>query len=147
MTTNGTAAMARGRHAKTQIIAGFVNLSLVVDFLRGLMADFIIICAGRENGFSMEDTVCAGKIINKLAKEPDAELILDDSGRAAAALDKNFGTDILKMLERSHHGTYLSQIGFAEDLKVCGALDSVGVLPILSGSVIRAHKQDHTRTA
>ena len=59
----------------------------------------------------------------------------------------NFGADILKMLERSTHGAYLSEIGFAEDLKVCGELDSVSVLPVLSGSVIRVNKQDNTRTA
>ncbi|TLY32245.1 MAG: 2-phosphosulfolactate phosphatase [Ignavibacteria bacterium] len=147
MTTNGTSAMARGRHARKQIIAGFINLSMVVNFLRDLMSDFIILCAGRENGFCIEDAVCAGKIINRLAGDSEPELILDDSGRAAAALDMNFGADILKMLERSTHGAYLSEIGFAEDLKVCGELDSVSVLPVLSGSVIRVNKQDNTRTA
>ncbi|OLD60915.1 MAG: hypothetical protein AUI33_15075 [Ignavibacteria bacterium 13_1_40CM_2_61_4] len=146
MTTNGTAAMAKGRHARKQIIAGFINLSMVVNYLRDLMSDFIILCAGRENGFCIEDAVCAGKIINRLAEDSEPELILDDSGRAAAALDKNFGADILKMLERSHHGTYLSEIGFAEDLKVCGELDSVAVLPVLSAGIIRAHKQDNPRT-
>jgi len=147
MTTNGTAAMAKGRHAKNHVIAGFVNLSVVVRFLRDLKSDFIIICAGSENSFCIEDAVCAGKIINHLGKEMDAQLVLDDAGRAAAALDKNFGKDILKLLGTSQHGAYLSEIGFADDLKVCSELDSVRVLPKLSGSIIRAHREVHPRGA
>lgn len=145
MTTNGTAAMAKGRHARNHVIASFVNLSMVVRFLRDLGADFTIICAGKENSFCIEDAVCAGKIINRLSKETDAELVLDDTGRAAAALDKNFGKDVLRMLQTSQHGAYLSEIGFAEDLRVCSELDSIQVLPKLSGNIIRANGELQSR--
>jgi 2-phosphosulfolactate phosphatase len=140
MTTNGTGAMAKGRHAKHHVVASFVNLSMVVRFLSDLQSNFIIICAGNENSFCIEDAVCAGKIINQLDKEMGSGLILDDAGKAAAALDKNFGKNILRMLETSQHGALLTELGFGDDLKVCSELDSVRVLPKLSGNIIRAHQ-------
>src|ERR1041385_5239499 len=141
MTTNGSGAMVKGRHAKNLVVAGFVNLTSTVSFLKELAGDFMIICAGKENDFCIEDAVCAGKIINKLESEIDAELLPNDAGFAAATLDKMLGKNILKVLKNSGHGNYLTDIGFADDLKVCAEVDSIPILPILSGNVIRLAKE------
>lgn len=146
MTTNGSIAITKGRHAKNLVVAGFVNLSCVVEFLAELRSDFIILCAGKENHFCIEDAVCAGRIINKLDKLLDGELVLDDASTAAVALDKTFGRSILRMLKSSEQGKYLSEIGFADDLKVCALIDSIDVLPVLTGNVIRDQKRS-TRPA
>jgi len=141
MTTNGTAAMVKGRYAKNLIVAGFVNLSTVVEFLCGLQSDIMIVCAGKEHRFCIEDSVCAGKIITKLTRELGNDVVIGDGSRAAVALDHAEGRSILKMLKSSDHGKYLTEIGFADDLKVCAQLDSIPVLPVLSGSVIRLSKE------
>lgn len=140
MTMNGSVAIVKGKHAKNLVVAGFINVSVVVDFLIKLQEDFVIICAGMENNFCIEDAVCAGKILNKLEKGSEAELVLDDAGVTSLMLEKNFGKNILKMLKSADHGKYLAEIGFADDLKVCSAVDSIDVLPFLSGNVIRAQK-------
>jgi len=140
MTTNGSAAMVKGRHAANLVVAGFVNVAAVVDFLTGLKSDFTIICAGMDNSFCIEDAVCAGKIINRLEKLSGADLLLDDAGIAASVLEKNFGRNILKMLKESDHGKYLAELGFSADLKICAGIDTINVLPVLSGNVIRAQK-------
>lgn len=138
MTTNGSGTMVKGRHAKNLVVASFVNMSTVVRFLRELHGDFVIICAGKEKNFCIEDAVCAGRILNMLEKDAEDEIVPDDAGLAAATLDKNLGRSILKVLKNSEHGRYLTDVGFGEDLKVCATLDSVDVLPVLSGNVIRA---------
>ncbi len=143
LTTNGSVAMVRGRHAKTLIVAGFVNLSAVVDHLCELQSDFTVVCAGKENTFCIEDAVCAGRIINTLSKETKLEIIPDDAGLAAATLDKLLGKNILKLLKSSEHGRYLTEIGFGEDLKICAGIDSIGVLPLLAGNVIRDQRPAH----
>ncbi len=140
LTTNGSAAMVKGRHAKNLIIASFVNLSSVIAFLKELREDFIIMCAGQDNDFSLEDAVCAGKIINALDDVTETIIIPDDAAAAAMALDKSFGKNVLKMLKSSDHGKYLTDIGFADDLKLCAGTDSIPLLPVLSGNVIRVHK-------
>lgn len=147
MTSNGSVAMVKGRHAKNLVIGGFINLSAIVSFLKQLNEDFVIICAGKEHNFSLEDAVCAGKIISHLNKELGDELVLDDSGVAAVALDKALGKAILKVLKNSEHGRYLTEIGFGDDLRVCAEIDTLGVLPVLSGNVIRIMKDPPRRTS
>jgi len=141
LTTNGSAAMAKGRYSKNLVVAGFVNLSSVVAFLQELNGDFVIICSGKEHRFCIEDTVCAGRILNILREKGNLDLITDDAGEAAITLDKNVGKNILKMLKNSAHGRYLTEIGFGEDLKACAATDSMPILPTLSNNILRAARK------
>lgn len=140
LTTNGTPAMVNARNALNLFIAGFVNLSLVVAAVMELKSDFTIVCSGKENNFCIEDSICAGKIINRMVKESSIDVQLDDAAAAAVALDKAFGKNILKMLQNSDHGKYLQEIGFGADLKTCSRIDAIPVLPVLSGGVIRLNK-------
>jgi 2-phosphosulfolactate phosphatase len=140
-TTNGTVAIGKGKHAKNLVVAGFVNLSRVVDFLVALNEDMVILCAAKENTFCIEDAVCAGRIINKMNAVSGVELVLDDAGIACAMVDKSFGKSILKMLKSSEHGKFLTDIGFGDDLKTCAGLDTVPVLPVLTGNVIKLFKE------
>ncbi len=147
MTTNGSTAIVKGKHAKNLAVAGFINLELVVRFLAMLQEDIVIVCSGKENNFCIEDAVCAGKIVNDLTDALDGDVITDDAANAATMLDKNTGKNLLRLLKHSEHGQYLFSIGFGDDLKVCADLDSIPVLPMLSGNVLRAAKEHHKRTA
>ena len=144
-TTNGSVAMAKSRYARTLAVGSFINLTATTDFIRNENKDFLFICAGRANtigNFSLEDAVCAGMMIQNLLKADSLEVELSDSAKAAHALSKSFGRSILKMLKTSEHGKYLIEIGFAEDLKICAQVDSVPVLPILIGTVIKLKKEE-----
>jgi len=144
-TTNGSVAMAKSRYARTLIVGSFLNLTTVVDFMREENKDYLIICAGRLNTvgfFSLEDAVCAGMMIQKLMKYESLELNLSDSAKAAHALYKSFGRSILKMLKTSEHGKYLIEIGFADDLKICAAVDSIPVLPVQIENKIKLKKEE-----
>ena len=147
MTTNGTSAIVKGRYAKNLLLAGFVNLSKAVEFLHHLQSDFVVICAGQDGRFCIEDAVCAGRLITMFQDKFDGTVIMDDAGAAAIELSKGAGKGILKMLKNSEHGKYLSEIGFADDLKVCSGIDTIPVLPVLSGNVVRALKEQLKRSA
>lgn len=139
-TTNGAPAMSKGRYAKQMAIASFVNVARVVDFVRNIKEDIIIVCAGNQSatgGFSLEDTVCAGMIIHEVKQGNTGAAELSDSASASLILYQSFARDISKMLGESEHGKHLTEIGFKDDLKTCASIDSIPVLPLLSGSVIR----------
>jgi 2-phosphosulfolactate phosphatase len=139
-TTNGAGAMSKGRYAKRMTIASFVNIARVVDFLRDLKEDIIIVCAGNRtvaSGFSLEDAVCAGMIIHKVMQGDTSGPQLSDSASGALILYRSHARKISKMLEDSEHGRHLIELGFKDDLKTCASVDSVPVLPVLSGNVIR----------
>jgi 2-phosphosulfolactate phosphatase len=122
-------------------VAAFVNVPAVVDYLGKLNEDFVIVCAGKEHGFCIEDVVCGGMIVHLLEKN-DVSTQCTDGAVAARALYKSFGRSINKMLRNSDHGQYLISIGFESDLKICAAVDSVPVLPILDKGVIKLKKSD-----
>ncbi len=144
-TTNGSVAMAKSRYARTLAVGSFVNLTATADFIRDDNKDFLFICAGRANtigNFSLEDAVCAGMMIQNLLKTESLEVELSDSAKAAHAISKTFGRSIHKMLKTSEHGKYLIELGYEKDLKICSQVDSVPVLPILIGTVIKLKKEE-----
>ena len=67
--TNGAGAIVKARYAKNLLIGGFINISLVVNFIKNLNEDFIILCASKNYLFSLEDAVCVGMTLEKLCEE------------------------------------------------------------------------------
>lgn len=145
-TTNGSAAMVRGRYAKNAVIVSFVNVSKAVTFLKELKEDFIIVCAGKEDDFCLEDAVCAGMMITKFQKS-QRNVVLDDSGKTAVVLYGKYGKNLLTMLRESDHGKFLTAIGFGDDLRICADVDSVPVLPVMSANVIKLMKDSSAQDA
>jgi len=144
-TTNGSVAMHKSRYARNLAIGSFVNVSAIVEYMQEINNDFLIICSGRAVGFgnfSLEDAVCAGMILHKLMDGDSTKVDLSDSARASLLLYRNLGRSLPKLLRTCDHGQYLIEIGFEEDLKICGTVDSVPVLPVLSGTVIKLKKEE-----
>jgi 2-phosphosulfolactate phosphatase len=135
-TTNGSSALVKGRYAKSLVVAGFTNMSKVVSFLKDLKEDFSIICAGKQNDFSLEDTVCAGMVLARFSKLI-RHIVLGDAGRAAISLYEKYGKNILVTLQETDHGKFLTEIGLGRDIALCAAVDSIPALPIMSGNVIK----------
>jgi 2-phosphosulfolactate phosphatase len=146
-TTNGAVAMSRGRYAKQMVIASFVNVARVVDFIRNLGEDIVIVCAGNQSatgGFSLEDTVCAGMIIDRAKEGNTGGVELSDSAFASLTLYRSFAPNLFETLEKSNHGRDLAELGFKDDIRTCASIDSIPVLPLLSGSVIRLAQDSST---
>ena len=137
--TNGSGAMVKARYSQNLVVGAFVNLSKVVGFLKTLGEDFVVMCAGKQNEFCLEDAVCSGMILTRL-QQSIRNLVIGDAGRASIVLFKAFGKNILRMLQESEHGKFLTDIGFGNDLSICASVDSVPVLPIMSGNVIKLVK-------
>jgi 2-phosphosulfolactate phosphatase len=68
---------------------------------------------------------------------------LNDAAGAAQVLYRTVGKNLLKMAKSSDHGRYLVEIGFEGDLKTCVSVDSIPVLPLLIGNVIKLKKEEN----
>lgn len=137
--TNGTPSIMKSKFARNCIVLGFVNMSRVAKFLSALKEEFIIVCAGKEGEFSLEDTVCAGMLIKLLtAKSAGNNFILNDSSTAAKKIYSAYKDNLLEMLHESEHGKFLSSIGFSDDLEACAEVDKYNILPILKNGVINS---------
>jgi len=135
-TTNGSKAIAKAKFSDNLFVCSFSNISALADHLVRLNLDFEILCAGRNNGFSMEDSICAGKLIARV-QESDGELVLNDSSTACLSLYKTYGSDIFEMLKNSDHGKLLIENGFEEDIKICSEVDNVKVIPFFKENVVK----------
>jgi 2-phosphosulfolactate phosphatase len=135
-TTNGTKAITKAKFSSRLFICAFSNISALAKHLALLNQDLEIICSGRSNNFSMEDSVCAGKLISEIEKLNN-EIILSDSARASQALNKSFGKSILKMLKDTEHGKILAENGFEEDITFCSKLNNSNVIPYYNGQTIK----------
>jgi 2-phosphosulfolactate phosphatase len=135
-TTNGTKAIVKAKFSKNLFICSFLNLSAVAEQIIKMNIDFEILCAGRNSSFSLEDTVCAGKLIAEILKiEKDLEL--SDTAKASVALNKSFGKNLLKMLSETEHGKLLIENGFQDDIKFCSKLNTINSIPCFSGNVVK----------
>jgi len=136
--TNGTPALVKSKFAHRCIVAGFVNITRVVDYIHSLETDFIILCAGKSGEFSLEDTVCAGMLINMLAKKGGKnQYVLSDSALGSSKLYSTYKRDLLHMLMESEHGRFLISLGFEDDLKACANVDVYNILPVQRQGVIK----------
>jgi 2-phosphosulfolactate phosphatase len=141
--TNGSVALVKSRFSKQGFVCGFVNISEVAQkIVKNVLSkgeDVIIICSGKLDEFSMEDTVCAGMLIDKIKKllPKNSRVNLNDSARASLILYKGQKKDLLKMLKESDHGKYLIEIGMGGDLEICASVDSLKIVPVLVNGIVK----------
>jgi len=128
-TTNGTVALTRSRSARQLLVGAFVNMDRLLDHLAGQGGDVVIVCAGKEQRFSLEDTACGGMIIDRLRDRIKPRPTLSDSARSARVLFRHFAKDLGRLLRTSAHGRVLETLAFQNDLDVCAQLNAYPVIP------------------
>ena len=65
---------------------------------------------------------------------------------AREALKRNAGARGLRgMLQRSDNGVMLEELGFAADVLACSELDTVPVVPLLDGNVLRLRTNEEKK--
>ncbi|MBI4544085.1 MAG: 2-phosphosulfolactate phosphatase [Gemmatimonadetes bacterium] len=134
-TTNGTAALLAAATAARGVVASLLNLTAVADAVAGDDA-VLILCAGRERRFAVEDALCAGALLLRLKLEHRRALELNDAGHAAAALAERQLRSLPRALEASAAGRALAQAGLAADIAFCAAVDRHKIVPRLDGERI-----------
>ncbi|MFI5236386.1 MAG: 2-phosphosulfolactate phosphatase [Ignavibacteriales bacterium] len=137
--TNGSRAIVRAKYSANLFICSFNNLKAMSEHLTKMKEDVFVLCSGNNNFFSLEDSVCAGMLINELVNS-NQDVELTDSSLSAMSLFKSFGKNLFKMLKESDHGRLLIDNGFKDDLEVCSELDSSEVIPVYSGNTLKVLK-------
>jgi 2-phosphosulfolactate phosphatase len=131
-TTNGTQAVTAVQGARDVVVASYVNFTAVLTLLRAALgggADVAIVCAGHSRQFSLEDAACAGRYVHHVTKRLTS-VELNDAALAASLIDRKYGDDLARLFLASAHGQALRDAGFADDLPLCAAVDTYGVVPI-----------------
>jgi 2-phosphosulfolactate phosphatase len=131
-TTNGTKALlaAQGAHAVYAVSAA--NLTAAGE--RALETldrkrDVLILCAGRETAFGLDDAYCAGRLAVAALGSRRPLKGMNDAAIASLDLVRRYGDDWTRPLRRSSAGRELVRLGFEPDVADAGRLDAYPVLP------------------
>lgn len=126
-TTNGTRALQRVSHAPQVLTAAFVNLAVITELVQRQQPETVwIVGSGWEGNFSLEDTACAGAVVDRLS---DRYELGNDEAVAAHALYSQWRHDLEKMFQRATHGQRLLRLNGAADLAYCAKCDLLRVVP------------------
>ena len=120
-TTNGTQALAACRGARAVVTASLLNLTATAAKLREMGPPWIILCAGFEGDFGMDDAIVAGALAEALGETSPF-----------AALYRSVRHDLPGALLNSHAGQELVKIGLEGDVPFCAEVDRFSVVPTLS---------------
>ena len=134
-TTNGTRALSAVNQAEKIFIGAFSNISALCAKLQELNLDIVVVCSGWKHHFSLEDTLFAGAICEKLTLN-NSFTFADDSVIAAMELWKNAKNDLLQFVSRSEHYQRLYDLGMGESVSYCFEMDTCSVVPVMEMGMI-----------
>jgi 2-phosphosulfolactate phosphatase len=127
-TTNGTSAINKYGIAREIFTACFLNADAVIGACEAYDDyDLVLVCAGQDGRFCMEDTLCAGLMATRIAHDKGAEM--SDSAKAASLLYQQRKGSIEDELLRCDHGAYLVGIGYEQDVRYCSRNSILDVVP------------------
>jgi 2-phosphosulfolactate phosphatase len=129
-TTNGSRAFESIPVGEVGVVASFLNLGAVARHCLRYRKDILFIPSGRKGGFSLEDTVCAGGIMETVRRQQKDGIHMTDAALASEVLFGHFRANLVEMLRSSIHGRYLEEIGLESDLEYCAQVDVTLVTPI-----------------
>jgi 2-phosphosulfolactate phosphatase len=122
-TTNGTRAILETARCCDEVLLGsLLNLSAVARAAAG--DDVVVVCAGFQGAFALDDAYCAGRIVQLL----DAER--SDAAIAAELVAGAFPTALDGLNARTY-----GPPGLEEDIAYCAREDLLEAVPRFSGMV------------
>ncbi len=143
MTTNGTGALLATAGARQVIVAAGVNLAAAGAQAHALYQEsgnLLILCAGRETGFGLDDTYIAGCLVRAALGGRRTRKGLGDSAIAAMDLVRCYGDRLDRVLALSRAGRALVAHGLGEDVRFAAQIDMFDFVPVF-------HERRVTRTA
>jgi 2-phosphosulfolactate phosphatase len=131
-TTNGTQAVEMAKSSGNIAVAAFVNLEAVNRWLAEQQKNIVILCSGWKNTFSLEDTICAGALVEILEQSGQFNPICDASG-AALSLWQFSKKDLQEVVKKANHYQRLVKLGQLVDLQHCFQLNTSKAVPVWNG--------------
>jgi 2-phosphosulfolactate phosphatase len=131
-TSNGTRALLACQGAAAVFPAAAVNLSAAAEKAREALEgdhQILIVCAGREGAFSLDDAYCAGRLASAIFGGTKPRRALNDAGLASLDLVRRYGSRWERPLAYSQAGRELIRLGFRADVREAARLDAYPILP------------------
>ena len=139
-TTNGTRAFFLVEDAVRVLACSFMNLSAVAAEVMEA-ASIVVVCAGKEGLFSLDDAVCAGALVQRIRTAAGTDVELNDAAMGAVEMALTFRVNA-HFLASTSTGQQLIENGFRADLDLCAEIDRHSVVPEMDDRVIKLPSLD-----
>ncbi|SDF20084.1 2-phosphosulfolactate phosphatase [Sporomusa acidovorans] len=126
-TTNGTIAIKATEQSDHTLLGAFINAGAVCRQARKYGKDIMIVCAGTDRLFSLEDALCAGLLVSSLQAEE--KVILTDSAQGVWTMYNGAKPSILEIAGSSRNGKRLYDMGNRSDVEYCLQSNVLDVVP------------------
>lgn len=126
-TTNGTRTLTKSISAERILIAAMINAKAVANKLLEINKDVVIINAGTNGNFSMDDYICSGYIINEMLKTK-SNLDLTDIAKTANIIYES-NTDIINYVKEATHYSVMKSLGLDDDIAYCTQKSIIDTVP------------------
>lgn len=128
-TTNGTVGLLLAAQDSKAVFPGcFGNLSALAHRLHNLPDNLVVLCSGWKSGISLEDTLFAGALIQRLHSHEPA----NDACHIAIEAWTNAKEDLYAYCQRGTHIHRLRQMNYDNDVRFVLKPDTCPVVPIMS---------------
>jgi len=133
-TSNGTRALLACRAAAAVGVAGLVNLTAAARWAAASPRDVTVVCSGERGVRSLEDHVCAGLLVEGIARcAPGATL--SEAAQAAMLVAADYTRDVRRLADDSAWARHLRRSGRAGDVRACLRLDVSSLVPLFLSDV------------
>ncbi len=129
-TTNGTPALVAVQGGEPVLVAAAVNFSAVAERARAVFeerGDLVIVCAGREKQFALEDGYVAGRLV-KAVRKGRRKIALNDAATVVLDLPSRFA-NWAAALGASEAARELRAADLGEDVEFSAKADRFSVVP------------------
>jgi len=133
-TTNGTKAISKSSAANKIYIGALLNAKAVSSKAIKNERDIIIVNAGTNGVFSMDDFITGGAIIDELLSEQEYELT--DIAKTALVIYRGH-RDIKSYVKGAAHYKILVDLGLEEDIDYCLQKDLFNIVPEYKDGIIK----------
>ena len=127
-TTNGTNAVLAGAVGSICLVGSLLNARAVAQRLVELDGEVLLLCAGREGRFALEDAICAGRIARHVRAIAGA---VSGNDALSATLRLSRAAPSVRTLTRTAAGRRLAELGRHDDIAFCAREDLFDAVPVL----------------
>ncbi|WP_286885274.1 2-phosphosulfolactate phosphatase [Aneurinibacillus sp. UBA3580] len=140
--TNGTVALKKAATARTVYASSLLNGHAVADHIRRSSEEgsIVIICAGSNGRFALEDMLGAGYLIQELTHHNPDDWQLSDGAFAARELFASCADRLSDTLLQTETGRFLEKLGGAEGILHAAQAGTLPVVPLMHGGALMPEK-------
>jgi 2-phosphosulfolactate phosphatase len=129
-TTNGTQAIRLASGCWQVVIGAYLNLGAVADHIKKEKRDLMVLCAGWKNRYSLEDTLFAGALAEKVLDDLHYHTICDAT-LASMDLYDAAKADMMGYIEKVAQRHRLKKNNLDDVMGYCHQIDLTELVPVL----------------